>query len=257
MSKAKSRTAPVATVAVEQAQAAASEAVQDTKLTQAAAQMGAFKAALVDAAKAETAGSVGLIEAIRAAVEQWFALGARVTLSDKGSPTLTPTVKAWFEDSLVTGWAAARRVLPSGIVLDNDLAAVWRAGADLAKSAGKGKERTELVRYLSPFIARVAQRMAALDPATDAEMKQRQAAAKKQKEAAQQKSAGAPEAEAPEAPAHEVAGIRPGESREQFIAALNLMIVSVGNLADKDKLVAKEQDSFRDVFAEMIQILQG
>jgi len=186
------------------------------------------------------------------AADKLVQLGYKPTVSETGKPGIPEEIKANVDAAIFAGLLAAGR-------WTRDQFSLVTLGAEAAKIANRGKERSALTTCIPQYRLRLAEKMLVLCPDIGKQVDEAKAKAKAARAAttAGGTTAGIAEAPAQAAPAEAVSGINPSESREAYMAALNLMIVATGNLAQSDVLLAKCSENFRAVFAEMLKTLQA
>lgn len=188
-------------------------------------------------------------EYTKQAAEKLVALGHKPEVTDKGKPAIPHDILAYVDAAIQKGFLMGGRWSKAEFALVVN-------GAEAAKATGQGKARSALTTCMPQYRLRLAERMLEACPGLAQAAAKAKEAAKAAKEAQAGKADGVPESEG-QAVQTELAGICPGKNREQYIAALNLMIIATGNLADSDKLVAKHSAEFREVYAAIIAELMA
>lgn len=188
-------------------------------------------------------------EYTKQAAEKLVALGHKPEVNEKGKPVIPVTIAAFVDAAIQKGFLMGGRWSKAEFALVVN-------GAEAAKATGQGKARSALTTCMPQYRLRLAERMLEACPSLKQEAEKAKEKAKAAKDAQAGKASGAAESEGQGdgAPAA-MAGICPGQSREQYMAALNLMIVATINLADSDKLVKQHSAAFRSVFAEILKTL--
>lgn len=190
-------------------------------------------------------------EYTRQAADSVIALGYRPELNEKGKPSVPKEIQGEVDAAICSGFLSGGRWSKAQYAL-------FVNGAAAAKATGQSTARNDLVRQIPQYRLRFAEKMLEACPDLLAQSKEAKEQAKAAKDAQAGKASGVAESEgqgdgAPSA----MAGICPGKDREQYMAAINLMIVATRNLADNDKLVKKHADAICSAFAAILRQLGG
>lgn len=190
-------------------------------------------------------------EYTKQAAEKLVALGYKPEVNEKGKAVVPVAIAAHVDAAIQKGFLMGGRWSKAEYALVVN-------GAEAAKATGQGKARSALTTCMPQYRLRLAERMLEACPELLAQSKQAKEQAKAAKDAQAGKASGVAESEGQGdgAPAA-MAGICPGNDREQYMAAINLMIVATRNLASTDKLVKKNADAICAAYAEILRELGG
>lgn len=201
---------------------------------------------------AQEGGAIKAAELAQQCADKLVQLGHKPELTDTGKPGIPEAIKAAVDAAIYTGLLMAGRWSKEQYTLVT-------LGAEAAKQANRGKERSTLTTGIPQYRLRLAEKMLKLCPdlTTDANARKESTKTTRAATTAGGTASGVAEEPAQAAPAEQVSGINPNASREEYMAALNLMIVATGNLAVNDALLKKVGPAFCAAFAEMIKTLQA
>ena len=201
---------------------------------------------------AQEGGAIKAAELAQQCADKLLQLGHKPELSEKGKPGIPEAIKGAVDSAIYTGLLMAGR-------WTKEQYALVTLGAEAAKLANRGKERSALTTGIPQYRLRLAEKMLKGCPDIAAQAEEIQKATKATKEATTAGGTASGVAEEPGQlpPTEQVSGINPSASREDYMAALNLMIVATGNLAVNDALLKKVGPAFCAAFAEMIKTLQS
>lgn len=237
--KAAQQAAKLAAAEVKAVQAKAAEARQAAKEAAQALAVNptADSLALVTAAyKAETKAQGTFVKAFDAL----YADGVR-------SEHLLKTSDLYCADAF-NGVQAA---IVSGVCCAAD-AKLLAMSADEAKGKGVSSARTALTRVISKYMGNVRRSLDARDPVKQEE-KAKAAKAEKAAKGATGEHGEQATSDAAPATAEKLKGIDPSVSAENYMAALNVLIVATRN--HDDYTIKSNADSFCEVLAEMIRAI--